>query len=655
MITLEHVNRKIYVVPDDASNADVQKALGKMKWAMYVGGIFEVKEIYLDELSIALKPFSKDLAMSPAFKTYAVWFRGAEEEKGGEGKSGTILVYAYVNHCIIKSQNFPFEELDAKMKYFFKPAKRSKKYLDGKWDGYIHLLDQKTKRSFPTGLLFIAKEVFTKAGYNYRIIYKYDRSPKKEFDWYVDDGITPDPDQIEAIRLAYEAKRSVCKAPTGFGKTAILAKRLTCKFGVRTLFVANKKSLLDDARDEFIKGIVGITELDVGEIKDGIFGHKHIDGDTTADEVPTLDMPIMVATIQSLHAKLTDERTSEKLRNWLSGVRFCMVDETQSINDKTWKEVFEHIYAPYRVCLSATPRRTDGATLLINAFSGDASFWSTAEEQIEKGRLSEVRIVSRVFDHMLYNEGDDSIVYHEAYSEWIALNEARNRKIVEYTHELLNEGRHVLVLIQFIEHGEILVDMLKQSGLSEQDIRFVYGETSDKARKRAIAEFRKGEFRVLVGSTIFDAGVNIPLISGIVLAGAGNSDITLVQRIGRSVRTADYEDILGYLPEFMLENDGKKMSKVIDIFDANVKFFGRQAYNRYKTAREEFGVTRVSREGKISKPEVKHDPKRKSTDEDIVHNLTKIHEAFKTEHLDEDDDNISSISLADIMKNLKNM
>jgi superfamily II DNA or RNA helicase len=165
---------------------------------------------------------------------------------------------------------------------------------------------------------------------------------------------------------------------------------------------------------------------------------------------------------------------------------------------------------------------------------------------------------------------------------------------------MINEGRFVLIFIQFIDHGLLLRDMFIREGIDPNDVRFVYGNTKNEVRQSAIKEFRKGQFKILVGSTIFDAGVNIPSISGIILAGAGNSEITLIQRIGRGARNVDYEDVLGYLPEFMKKNHNYKVTKVIDIMDANVKFFTTQAWNRYHIAREEFGADRVHIIGDIT-------------------------------------------------------
>lgn len=374
-----------------------------------------------------------------------------------------------------------------------------------------------------------------------------------------------------------------------------MAVRIISNFKVPSLFVANKKTLLDDARDAFLGLMDGVYQQDVKEIKDGLFGDIRLRPEMTSEEIPDLDAKIIVATIQSLDARLKDPRTEKQMKKWLNeNCKLIVVDETQAINDKVWKNVLDECYAPLRFALSATPKRSDNGTLQIHAQSGDVIFSTTADEQIEKGRLCELDIQYHPFDHKMFNEYDKDIVYAEAYAEWIVRNFDRNKFVVDKTLELVNEGRFTLVLINFIEHGEILLEDFIKSGVARDDIRFVYGSTKDEARKAAIREFRKGEFKILIGSTIFDAGVNIPVISGIVIAGAGNSEITLIQKIGRAARTVDFEEEIGYLPEFMKENPSDKVSKIIDLMDLNVKFFTKQAWNRYNNAKEEFGAKRVS-------------------------------------------------------------
>lgn len=616
---------------------DLETKLSMWKKAYESGDIWIVNSFYVLEVSKLLGPYKDVLEVGEALKKHK---RDFVEDciETFEGKKSNIIIDVFPNYSKISGTPVPDDILDRNMRYFFKPAVRMKKFKDGRWDGYFHLYED---MKFPTGLLSVAKSTLNGKGLSYKVIYRYERRPRRKFDWVVDDNITPDPDQIEAINAAYNAGRSVVKAPTGFGKTAILAKRLTAKFGVRTLFVANKKALLDDAKHEFAEGITGLTLESIGEIKDGIFGLTKIKSDMTGNDIPPLDFEVMVATIQSLDAKLKDPRTSKKLKAWLKGVEFVMVDEVQAVGTAIWDEVLDNVFAPYRVFLSATPKRTDGATMKIFARAGDLSFTTTAEEQIEKGRLSEAEIICKIYDHKLFNKDDSSVIYTDAYQAWIVENQDRNEIVVQNALEMVNEGRHVLVLFQYIEHGEILRDLIIKRGLPEDQVRFIYGSTKNEVRKRAIAEFRKGEFKVLIGSTIFDAGVNIPIISGMVLAGAGNSEITLVQRIGRSVRTADYEDILGELPDFMKEADGQKVAKIIDIYDANIIFFEKQARNRYNIAKSEFGASRVSIVGERLK-DVESIAEVKISDEEIEKAMQDLNNAFEglasgtTTYTDED-------------------
>jgi superfamily II DNA or RNA helicase len=573
---------------EDYTELRAQRELGSIGCCELKNGMFEVPSKHVYELNTMLskQDMAERIVVDQSFKDWR-----QKEKVIAPIIIRVGVLYSWIHPGQVK---LPVDEIEKKTRFFLKAAVNMQKYKDGKWDGYINLYNRR-ERKFPTGLLDIVKSVLNEEQIPYTVELAYEERPKPQFSWKVEDGLTPDPDQLDAIQAAYEGKRGIVKAPTGFGKTAILAKRLTAAFSVPTLFVANKKTLLDDAADEFRSGIKGLKKTDVIQIKDGWFGSIRIDGSTRAVDIPKLEAPIIVATIQSLHARLVDPRTKPILLYWLHNVcKFVMVDETQAVGTTIWDEVLDECEAPYRIFLSATPRRTDGATLKIEAYSGPWLFSTTAAEQIEKGRLCELDIMYQTYDHKLFNEDDADTVYSDMYKMCIVENEERNREcILKPTFEMLAEGRHVLVLIQAIDHGHILHRMFMETGLDANDVRFVWGDTPDKIRTEAIKAFRKGDFKVMIGSTIFDAGVNIPIISGVVLGGAGNSDITLIQRIGRGARNADYEAILGYIPDFMKEGHGHKITKVYDILDMNVKFFHNQSRNRYYNAREEFGADRV--------------------------------------------------------------
>lgn len=556
----------------------------------YSAGTWYFPESRIDDINNLCLPL-RDLFRRT--KSFSSWLDNRKKHDKDAGiEPAIILIYPIFSFLSHGTQPLPLEEIDSITKFFSQTALNDPRFKSKKWDGIIHLY-KKRSGQFPTGFLQAVVTELQKAGILYRLEYLYEPRVAPKFAFQICDGLTPDPDQEEAVEAAWRGGRGVVKAPTGFGKTAILAKRLIVKFGVPTLFVANKKSLLDDAAQEFSTGIIDQNgkHPKVSQIKDGMFCSQK----PSDPEIFPIESPIIVATIQSLSARLSDPRTRDVLLHWLRHeCKFVMVDECQAVGTKIWDEILHECLAPYRILLSATPRRTDGATIKLIGDSGPILFTTSAEKQIEQGRLCELDINYNVFDHKVFNEDDANVEYADCYKTFIVENDRRNREmIIDPALEMIDEGRHVLVLIQQIEHGHILKRMFQEAGLEENDVRFVWGDTSDKVRHAAIKEFRKGDFKVMIGSTIFDAGVNIPIISGVVLGGAGNSDITLIQRIGRGARNFDYEANLGYIPDFVTKSGGKKVTKIVDVIDKNIKFFHKQSIARYRNASEEFGASRV--------------------------------------------------------------
>lgn len=495
---------------------------------------------------------------------------------------------------VTNGNEIPKTQLRDAMKYFTKSATRSRAYLTKKWDGYINLLDLKHMK-FPTGLLEDACKILHENNVPYEIEYLYDTNSPREFNWKAADLFEPTQDQLDAVKACVKHKRGICKAPTSFGKTSMLSRYVICEFAVPTLFVANRKTLLDDAASDFIEGIEGLKESEVGEIKDGIYGKKN-------DKTVNIDKyKIVCATIQSLHAKLfplkeTEEsqKIADDLKQWLQErCKLLIVDETQAVGTRQWDEVLSVINSPYRVFLSATPKRTDGASIKIKAYSGPTMYSTFAATQVEQGRLSELNIEYYPFDHKMYNESDADIEYQSMYTQCIVVNDERNEFIVDKVFEMLEEERFILVLIQRLEHGERLKKMIVGKGFPDADIVYINGSDSDKKRHKALNDFRKGKIRVFIGSTIMDVGVSVNTISGIILAGAGNSEITLIQRIGRALRNCDYEKEVGFTPKFVKQANGEKVARIIDIWDCNAKFFNYQAKNRFNNAKAEFEGSRV--------------------------------------------------------------
>jgi superfamily II DNA or RNA helicase len=143
-----------------------------------------------------------------------------------------------------------------------------------------------------------------------------------------------------------------------------------------------------------------------------------------------------------------------------------------------------------------------------------------------------------------------------------------------------------------IEHGEIVRDMLLERGIT--DVEFLHGSVNTKKRHQLKNSFKHGEYRVLIGSSIFNVGINLPIVSGIVNFAAGNAQNTEIQKIGRALRKYS-----GEKGNYVDPERGMKVSKIIEVLDKNIAFFEAQAWNRYRTCKSEFGKERVRIIGQV--------------------------------------------------------
>lgn len=77
--------------------------------------------------------------------------------------------------------------------------------------------------------------------------------------------------------------------------------------------------------------------------------------------------------------------------------------------------------------------------------------------------------------------------------------------------------------------------------------KFIAGtQTSMSTAEQYIGDMRKGIVDVIVSTKVMDAGVDIPNLMSVVIAGAGKANIATVQRTGRPMRRPDGKDECEY-------------------------------------------------------------------------------------------------------------
>jgi superfamily II DNA or RNA helicase len=560
--------------------------------------------ISLEHFAVArqvLREFADELRITMRYEKFAYLF---------VTKPADIHIDWHPSLCTISGRGMPWEAIIPATRYFDKAALQSTAYEKGQWDGHTHLFNA-IDGEFPSGLLERITYILTERGIPFTIDRKFDY-PKPTLDLHPVFDFEPTEDQIRAVHALDKSNFGVAKLPTGFGKTSFVAADLIAKKGVRSLFLANQRVLINDAENDF-RSVFKNDNVKIGVIGDGQFNPgditvASIQGIVAALNKPTLseitqvgnDMDaakaaLGVAKSPETKAKYDKEvkRLIKKLKAidsriarsneifpFLQSIDLFIVDEAQVLGTEMWDRFLRVCEAPYRYTLSATPIRGDGGTIQIIAATGDMRFESSASEQIAKGRLSEFKGYFMPFDHRIPKELGQQIKidFNQAYDIFIMNNQLRNEHLCKQVIKFAKEGHSVLALVTRIDHATIIQEMLIELGMPDWTMAIVTGDTAKGARKEIIENYREGKFPILIGSSIFDVGFNAKNASRMVRFNAGASEVREPQRAGRTVRVRE---------------DGSH-GETYDMLDKNVPYFESQSWKRWKLLREEFGDHRVT-------------------------------------------------------------
>jgi len=309
------------------------------------------------------------------------------------------------------------------------------------------------------------------------------------------------------------------------GKTAI-ASALTKHLSIPTLFLVSSIDLVKQTRKVFATRL-GLPLEDIGFI-----------GDSNLQ----LGSWITVGTPDTLINRLEDKI----IRKFLDKIDLVFADEVHTAGSETFYEVLDSIPAYYRCGLSGTPlNRSDGANLKIIAQTGDICFEVPNKQLIDLGVSARPHI-----EFIKVGKPDLSkhkgLNWHSVDKIAITENKELNSKIVSKVNKLLDQGLFPIVLIDKIDHGDILENLLKKSGVK---VKFSFGDLESEERESLLKQYANREIDCLIGSSILDTGIDCPEIDAIVFASGGKSVVRTLQRIGRGMRIRPDKDKV-YIVDF---------------------------------------------------------------------------------------------------------
>jgi superfamily II DNA or RNA helicase len=195
--------------------------------------------------------------------------------------------------------------------------------------------------------------------------------------------------------------------------------------------------------------------------------------------------------------------------------------------------------------------------LLINSILGEQIIDVSASELIKLNLLAQPLIKFYTIPKLPVSSS-----YPAIYKEYIVENDYRNNLIVSLAKELIGKKYTPLVLFKQIKHGEILLEKLQDANVK---CAMLYGNDSLDKRNEIKQDLVNKKIDLVLASTIFDIGLDLPELNALILCGGGKSSIRALQRIGR---------VLRMMP-------GKKYAAVVDFFD-QVKILKKHSQIRHK-------------------------------------------------------------------------
>lgn len=436
-------------------------------------------------------------------------------------------------------------------------------YQAGGWNGITYLLSKTNK--FNYGLLSKVKTFLKEHGEIFEI---EDKRPPIIENESLDishnlkkHNLIPRDHQIRILEAVKKTDRGIIRAATGSGKslTTVMA---TAYINKPTIIYVIGLDLLDQFHKLFSK----LFDEEIGYIGDGICNIQRINIASiwSIGRSLKLDKKNIIDEDIISDEKDMSENNQEKILKMLKETDLHILDECHVAGTATIDELYKNINPTYLFGFSGTPFPDPETSLSIINILGEQIINVSASELINLGLLAQPIIKFYTVPKMSI-QGN----YLSVYKEYIVENEIRNNMIVSATQNLLEKGYTPLVLFKQIKHGAILAEKFEAAGF-----KFGLLNGNDKLEKRTIVKNQliKGEINIILASTIFDIGLNIEELSGLVLAGSGKSKVKILQRCGRVIR--------------LFEN--KKYAAIIDFYD-QVKFLKKHSQIRYEVYQLEDG------------------------------------------------------------------
>jgi superfamily II DNA or RNA helicase len=357
----------------------------------------------------------------------------------------------------------------------------------------------------------------------------------------------PRPYQADALASWLAADgRGVVVLPTGAGKTDLALMAIE-RLALRTLVVVPTIELLYQWRDAAIERL-GLPKSKVGVVGDG---RREL-------------RPVTIITYAS--AAMPEAP--------IGGAGLLICDEAHHLPSPSYSTIPARCGAPYRLGITATPERGDGADHALAALLGPVVYQRTPAELSAEGHLAKFR-EKRIYVDL---QPEEALRYGALMTEWkwfIARNRGMLARGGDFFGELIRRSGSDPAARQALRahHQARMIALNAEAKLGEvarllaqhrADKVLVFSEytalvdrisralalpaityrTAPDERKGILQAFRNGGYSKLVAGRVLNEGVDVPDASVAIVVSGNSTPREHIQRLGRVIRPKQREAVL---------------------------------------------------------------------------------------------------------------
>lgn len=347
-----------------------------------------------------------------------------------------------------------------------------------------------------------------------------------------------------------EFQKVLAVLPTGAGKTIIFSKVTERSLPGRTLILAHREELIEQAASKIHSSTGIVAEVEKAERK------------------ASLSANVVVASVQTLQG--------ERLKGW-SQNHFAriVVDEAHHALSDTYQRILKHFCTARVLGVTATPFRGDKKNL--GALFETVAYEIGLIDLIKQGYLSPIRIKSVPLQIDLNNVRTISGDYDLDQVDQ-ALDPILTKAAAAISQEAAN--RKVLVFLPLRKTSQKFASILNEIGIPAKHV-----DGSSEDRKEILESFGNGDFQVLCNAMLLTEGYDEPSVDCVCILRPTKSQPLYAQMVGRGTRL----------------NKGKKDCLLLDFLWLHEKHsLIRPAHLVAKSAEEAQFITEAIKKGGAS-------------------------------------------------------